>query len=565
MKTKLFSFFFALAASVGIMHAAIVNGTCGANLTWTLNTEDGSLVIEGTGAMNDYEYQDTPWCNQSIPMDGWYKSLAACIKTITITEGVTSIGDYAFSYGAELTSITIPNSVTRIGRSAFQFCYSLTSITLPHSITKFGYAAFEYCGLTDVYISDLEKWCNIESKDDRLFFSSPSHHLYLNNEEIISLVIPNGVTSIGAGVFSHCFITDVTIPNSVTTIGAAAFADCANLSSVTMGNSVTSIMNDAFGDCLSLSSIILKTAAPPSVLVTCSTWDGSVYSDCYIPGFEYVDNIYVPCGSLEAYQSAEGWSLHAPKIKYAPTLYTITPKADKGRVSVPDNLTICDDVVLTAIPDRGCYFVRWADGNTDNPRTIELTQDTTMEAIFDYLLTGNCGKDSALTWTLDTTKMALNITGQGALSENYTYGQFIESLTIGNEVTQIGVNAFSHFEQLKNVILGSSVKVLESYAFYLCSSIETITCYSQRPPTVYEGALYGLDYSTIVYVPADYLETYKMHDIWGLYDVRPLDTQEAIEDIEGNNVKSINKFFHNGQILIQRGDMTYTLTGQELK
>jgi hypothetical protein len=72
------------------------------------------------------------------------------------------------------------------------------------------------------------------------------------------------------------------------------------------------------------------------------------------------------------------------------------------------------------------------------------------------------------------------------------------------------------------VIIGSAVKVLEEYAFYRCSSIETITCYGQRPPTVNQNALYGLDYSTIVYVPADYLETYKMHDAWGLYDVRPL-------------------------------------------
>lgn len=66
------------------------------------------------------------------------------------------------------------------------------------------------------------------------------------------------------------------------------------------------------------------------------------------------------------------------------------------------------------------------------------------------------------------------------------------------------------------------MKALESRAFCYCSSIETLTCYSQRPPTVNEYALYGVDYSTIVYVPADYLENYKMHDAWGLYDVRPI-------------------------------------------
>lgn len=202
--------------------------------------------------------------------------------------------------------------------------------------------------------------------------------------------------------------------------------------------------------------------------------------------------------------------------------------AQKGSVDGPTEARIdssnidSSNITCTAIPNRGYQFISWSDGNTDNPRTIELTQDTTMEAIFDYLLEGKCGKDNVLSWKFDPSTMALEITGKGALSENYTYGTFIESLTIGNEVNTIGQSAFKGCTNLKNVILGSSVKVLEEYAFYGCPAIETITCYSQRPPTVNQNALYGLDYSTIVYVPADYLDTYKMHDTWGLYDVRPI-------------------------------------------
>ena len=128
-----------------------------------------------------------------------------------------------------------------------------------------------------------------------------------------------------------------------------------------------------------------------------------------------------------------GRSDYASKIKYAPyPSYAITKKAENGYISTTTTeFTICDEplVTCTANPNRGCYFVSWSDGNTDNPRTIELTQDTTMEAIFDYLLEGKCGKDSALIWKLDTTTMSLEITGKGALSENYTYGTFIESLS----------------------------------------------------------------------------------------------------------------------------------------
>lgn len=209
---------------------------------------------------------------------------------------------------------------------------------------------------------------------------------------------------------------------------------------------------------------------------------------------------------------------------FAKNTFSITTHCDAshGSISGLSQSEYLDLVELTAIPNRGYQFVRWTDGNTENPRTIELTQDTTLEAIFDYLLEGKCGKDSALSWKFDPSTMALNITGKGALSENYTYGTFIESLTIGNEVTVIGYEAFEKFKDLKNIIIGTSVKVLEEQAFKGCAAIETITCYSQRPPTVNNRALEGLDYSTIIYVPADYLNTYVMHDTWGLYDVRPL-------------------------------------------
>ena len=328
------------------------------------------------------------------------------------------------------------------------------------------------------------------------------------------VTIPNSVTSIGGSAFSNCSnLPSVTIPNSVTSIGDNAFYNCSGLTSVTIPNSVTSIGRWTFEDCSGLTSVTIEAETPPT-LDESAFW----YTHC---------SFYVPCGTLDSYKTAEGWSEYQYRIKYAPySSYTINKKAENGNITTSStDFTMCDTeypVLCTATPDRGCYFVRWADGSTENPRTIELTQDTTMEAIFDYLLTGKCGKDSALIWTFEPASMALNITGKGALSENYTYGTFIESLTIGNEVTTIGEDAFYKCTNLKNVILGTSVKVLEERAFYNCSSIESITCYSQRPPTVNTDALYGLDYSTIVYVPADYLNTYKMHDAWGLYDVRPL-------------------------------------------
>ena len=497
MKTKIFTLFLALVASVGTIFAWDYERVQIGDLYYNLDAANQTAEV----AMNSSASREI-----IIPSSVTYNSVTYSVTSIgegafmhcrgltsvTIGNSVTSIGNSAFYGCSGLTSVTIPNSVTSIGAEAFRNCTSLTSVTIPNSVTSIGEYAFYNCsGLTSVNITDIAAWCNIVFSSDN---SNPlyyAEHLYVNDVEVNNLVIPEGVTSIGAYAFSGCSgLTSVTIPNSVTSIGYGAFYECRGLTSVT-----------------------IEAETPP-------TMDGRAFSYTYC-------SIYVPCGTLDSYKTAAGWSDYAYRIKYAPdSSYTINKKAENGNITTSStDFTMCDaehPVICTANPDRGFYFVRWADGNTENPRTIELTQDTTMEAIFDYLLTGKCGKDSALTWTFEPASMALNITGKGALSENYTYGTFIESLTIGNEINTIGERAFYGCSGLKNVILGSSVKVLEQGAFYNCSSIESITCYSQRPPTVNQDALYGLDYSTIVYVPADYLETYKMHDVWGLYDVRPL-------------------------------------------
>ena len=529
---------------------------CGDNLTWDLT--NGVLTISGSGAMYNFpDADEIPWWSNhesisqvvigngvtSIGQKAFYRCSGVTSVTIgnsvtsigegafydcwgltsvTIPNSVTSIGKEAFAECGDLTSVTIPNSVTSIGEGAFSYCHSLTSVTIPNSVTSIGDMAFYWCwDLTSVTIpnsvtsigSSAFNGCHsLTSVTIPNSVTSIGEGAFNGCSGLTSVTIPNSVTSIGKEAFAECYgLTSVTIPNGVTSIGQKAFYGCNGLTSVTIGNSVTSIGDQAFQDCYGLTSVTIEAETPPTI-------GNRVFTN-----YDYCP-IYVPCGTLDAYKTA--WSAYAYLIEYVPYSYAITPKAINGYITTTStNFTMCDaehPVICTANPDRGCYFVRWADGNTENPRTIELSQDTTMEAIFDYLLEGKCGKDSALTWTFEAASMALNITGKGALSENYTYGTFIESLTIGNEITSIGEWAFGECNNLKTVIIGSSVKVLEESAFGNCSAIESITCYGQRPPTVNQNALYGLDYSTIIYVPADYLETYKMHDAWGLYDVRPL-------------------------------------------
>ncbi len=208
--------------------AAAYSGTCGENLTWNFDTSTGVLSITGTGDMKDYRYSNVPWYS--------YRS---SIKSVTIGNGVTSIGYGAFSGCTSLNSITIPDSVTSIGDYAFENCDSLTSITIPNSVTSIGDYAFIYC------------------------------------TDLTSITIPNSVVSIGDGVFSSCTsLENVTIKDGTTSIGVSAFAKCTFLKYVHIPQSVTNIGT----------SIIANTPA----YICSSTEDcyASTYAD--VNGYKFI-------------------------------------------------------------------------------------------------------------------------------------------------------------------------------------------------------------------------------------------------------------------------------------
>ncbi len=189
--------------------------------------------------------EDTATLPKDINGESYQIELQVAPRHLIIPDGMTSIGNSAFSWCSSLTSIVIPDSVTSIGDYAFSWCSSLTSITIPDSVTYIGSSAFSWCSsLTSVTIPDS--------------VTSIGNYAFSGCSSLTSITIPDSVTSIGGSAFSYCSsLTSITIPDSVTSIGDYAFSGCSSLTSITIPDSVTSIGDSAFSGCDSLTSITI--------------------------------------------------------------------------------------------------------------------------------------------------------------------------------------------------------------------------------------------------------------------------------------------------------------------
>ena len=167
------------------------------------------------------------------------------ITSIVIPEGVTNIGDWAFGWCDDLTSVTLPSTLETLGESAFASCNKLTSI-----VDKSGKFTKNVDGI--VYTPDGTRMIAVlasasgEVRIAKGVTEIPTF-LFINNNRITGVVIPEGVTNIGNQAFGWCdSLTSVVIPEGVTRIGYGAFKGSENLTSVTLPSTLSVIEVEAF-------------------------------------------------------------------------------------------------------------------------------------------------------------------------------------------------------------------------------------------------------------------------------------------------------------------------------
>ena len=358
------------------------------------------------------------------------------LKTVTIGNSVTTIGESAFYSCTSLTEVSIPNSITSIGSSVFEDCSGLKTVTIGNSVTTIGDGTFNGCtslktviwnarNVQDTFLS--ETWIPKPPfpDSDRLTefvfgeeveyipaylcyqlaslkklvignsVTSIGNHAFFCCSGLTEVTIPNSVTSIGDHAFADCTgLTEITIPNAVTTIEGYAFTRCTGLKTVTIGNSVTTIEDGAFNGCTQMESVTIgekvesigesafakcnsltavtsKAVTPPQIWAT--TFD------------DYAMTLYVPAGCKSKYAETKYWRNFTDIRETGVTLHTVTANATDetmgyviGAGEYPQGST----ATLVAVPFGQNYFMRWNDGNTDNPRTITVTGDMTFTAEF---------------------------------------------------------------------------------------------------------------------------------------------------------------------------------------
>ena len=516
MKQKLLLILAVVVATATTAWADDHSGDLGNGLSYSYTEDNHTLTISynsesnGSGVMADYTLETIG----TQPWNGYRTD----IQTIVIEDGVTSIGAYAFSGCSNLISPNIGDDVKTIGAYAFNGCIKLSSLTIGIGVKTIGNYAFNGC----IELSSLTIGSGVETIGDYAFYGcielSPvnipdyvetiGNYAFYGCTGMTTLTIGSDVTTIGEHAFDGCEnLSSVTIPNKVKTIGAYAFNGCTGMTTLTIGSDVETIGDYAFYGCIGLPPVNIPNnvetigayAFNGCIGMTSVTIGSGVKSiGAYaFEGCTGLSSVIIPDGVENIYASAfSGCPLESVIIPNSVSL--IYSKA----------FGYCSS--LTSVTMPGTNYVSYEDNiNSDIFTGCTALTTVTLTGKGDDVIDGSNNPLCAGAFHIKASGNYIDlnlIIGEGitkidgAFCGGTDFYKQIKTVTIGNNVTEIGSEAFRLCTGLTSVTIGSGVETIGDNAFNSCTGLTSVTIGS-GVKTIGESAFDGCTGLTSFNIP----------------------------------------------------------------
>lgn len=385
------------------------------------------------------------------------------IVSISFSTGLTKIGSSAFSNCTGLTSITLPDSVTTIGEYAFQGCIKLASIDLPEGVTSISGRCFENCtalvsvtlpsGLKAIQDFAFNGCTKLKQIDLPTGLMSMGDYAFQNCDALTQIKIPEGITEIARYLFENCdSLQTVIFPTTLKKIGEDAFNNCLMLENVILPNGLTEIGGYAFYNCQKLESIIIPEG------VTTMGW-GAFWNSGDLTVFS------------RSYARPTGWN-----TEWVSTSTTVVWNFKE--------LVVKDDLTYAVRNDGTAVVIEYS--GTAEELTIGLEEYSVAE-IGGYVFKDNTTlkkvvlpeglkKIGAHAFDGCTKLSSINLPDGLTAIDDYAFYNCdaLTEVNIPEGVTELSYRVFCDCEALKTVILPSTLITIRSYAFGSCINLSSI-------------------------------------------------------------------------------------------
>lgn len=568
----------AIFNSNGIFYDIISDTDLTVSVTYDQDTYySGNVVIPATVQNENKTYK---------VVEVGYLAFESCwgVQSVTLPEGLKTIGDYAFSSCTSLKSIELPSTVTKIGEFAFQGCSELASITLSKSLSFVDQNAFKECNkLAEVNVNDLETLLNVKyvnEKSNPLYFA---HNLKLKGELVTTFNAPETATAINAyallgctsvqninlgskieTIGDHAFegcvnVKSLVIPNSVKTIKTWAFRDCKGLESVTIGNKVDSIAGYAFTGCEALKSISFPdnvTYLGESVMSRCKGLQNITIGKGIKDVLSYSFENCAELASVVLGENVESIGYNAfngcaklSEITFSDKVRNIDASAFNGTAWLNNQ----EEGIVYAGPVAFKYK-----GGMPQGTNISFKEGT--KAIANDLFYYFGSSIASVQFP-----SSLEVIGTWAFYKAVN----LKDVVIPDNVEIVGERAFSNCTNLESVIFGKNFRELGDGTFVDVPNLKNVTVKAVNVPdfnlSIWDPTqpfMSDVYTKATLTVPAEVVEAYKADKNWGQF-ANIVAGEAGVENLANDNI-SIKAI--NGNIVVEADEnalvTVYNVNGQ---